>query len=213
MSHDQAGLTHIAVPLLLGKQCLGAIIAGQVFCRYPEPLPLQHVAKECGISAQTLWHVARMQRPVSISVLQASGDLLFALGHAFLQQRYGAILEAKLAQANGHFRLLVDGVRDHALFTVDPTGRVTSWSVGADRMFGHSEANIVGQNFSCMFTSEDIQNHVPEKQLIEAVRVGRLEDEGWRIRANHEKFWAHVNIAALLANSARVAALPLSCKT
>jgi len=79
MSHDQAGLTHIAVPLLLGKQCLGAIIAGQVFCRYPEPLPLQHVAKECGISAQTLWHVARMQRPVSISVLQASGDLLFAL--------------------------------------------------------------------------------------------------------------------------------------
>jgi len=201
MSHDQAGLTHIAVPLLLGKQCLGAIIAGQVFCRYPEPLPLQHVAKECGISAQTLWHVARMQRPVSISVLQASGDLLFALGHAFLQQRYGAILEAKLAQANGHFRLLVDGVRDHALFTVDPTGRVTSWSVGADRMFGHAEANIVGQNFSCMFTSEDIQNHVPEKQLIEAVRVGRLEDEGWRIRGNHEKFWAHVNIAALLANS------------
>jgi len=201
MSHDQAGLTHIAVPLFLGKQCLGAIIAGQVLCRYPEPLPLQHVAKECGISAQTLWHVARMQRPVSISVLQASGDLLFALGHAFLQQRYGAILEAKLAQANGHFRLLVDGVRDHALFTVDPTGRVTSWSVGADRMFGHAEANIVGQNFSCMFTSEDIQNHVPEKQLIEAVRVGRLEDEGWRIRGNHEKFWAHVNIAALLANS------------
>jgi len=158
-------------------------------------------------------HVARMQRPVSISVLQASGDLLFALGHAFLQQRYGAILEAKLAQANGHFRLLVDGVRDHALFTVDPTGRVTSWSVGADRMFGHSEANIVGQNFSCMFTSEDIQNHVPEKQLIEAVRVG-----GWKMRDGASG--QTTKSSGLTSTSqhcwriqARVAALPLSCKT
>jgi ligand-binding sensor protein len=55
MARDQAGLTHVAVPLLLGKQRLGAIVAGQVFDRYPEPLSLRRVAKEFGVSAQQLW--------------------------------------------------------------------------------------------------------------------------------------------------------------
>ena len=145
MVRDQAGLTHVAVPLLLGKRHLGAIIAGQVFDRYPEPLPLRRVAKEYGVSAQQLWDVARKQRPVSSAVLQASGDLLCALGHAFLQQRYGAILEANLAEANRRFRFLVEGTRDCALFTVDSAGHVTSWNVGAERMLGYGEAEIVGQ--------------------------------------------------------------------
>jgi ligand-binding sensor protein len=92
MVHDQAGLTHVAVPLLLGKQRLGAIIAGQVFDRYPEPLPLRRVGNEFGVPAQQLWEVARKQRPISGAALKASGDLLFALGRAFLQQRYGTIL-------------------------------------------------------------------------------------------------------------------------
>ena len=204
MVRDQAGLTHVAVPLLLGKQHLGAIIAGQVFDRYPEPLLLRRVAKEFGVSAQQLWDVARKQRPVSSAILQASGDLLCALGHAFLQQRYGAILEAKLAETNGRFRLLVEGVRDYALFTMDPTGRVTSWNGGAERMLGYVEAEIVGQNFSCIFTPEDIQNRVPEKQLHKALQAGRAEDEGWRVRENQKQFWANVNITALLEDAGPV---------
>jgi len=150
----------------------------------------------------------------SSKYLRPSGIWRFALcsGSCFLQQRYGAILEAKLAQANGHFRLLVDGVRDHALLPSIPLAR-DQLSVGADRMFGHSEANIVGQNFSCMFTSEDIQNHVPEKQLIEAVRVG-----GWKMRDGASG--QTTKSSGLTSTSqhcwriqARVAALPLSCKT
>src|SRR5580704_17198885 len=172
MVRDQAGLTHVAVPLLLGKRHLGAIIAGQVFDRYPEPLPLRRVAKEYGVSAQQLWDVARKQRPVSSAILQASGDLLCALGHAFLQQRYGAILEANLAEANRRFRFLVEGTRDCALFTVDSTGHVTSWNVGAERMLGYGEAEIVGHNFSCIFTPDDIENRVPEKQLSKALQTG-----------------------------------------
>jgi PAS domain S-box-containing protein len=194
---DQAGLTHVAVPLLLGKQQLGAIIAGQVFDRYPDQLPLRRVAKEFGVSAPQLWDIARRQRPVSSASLQASADLLLALGEAFLRQRHGAILEAMLAETNGHFRLLVDSVRDHALFTIDPVGRVTSWNVGADRMFGYLDAEIVGQNFSCLFTPEDIQNHVPERQLNKASRAGRIEGEGWCLRAGRKQFWADVNITSL----------------
>ena len=197
MVRDQAGLTHVAVPLLLGKLRLGAIIAGQVFDRYPDPLLLRRVAKEFGVSAQRLWELAREQRPVSDAILQASGDLLCALGNAFLRQRYGAILEAKLAETNGRFRLLVEGVRDHALFTMDPTGRVTSWNGGAERLLGYAEAEIVGQNFSCIFTREDIQNHVPEKQLNQALEEGRAENEGWRVRGNRNRFWANVNITAV----------------
>ena len=201
MVRDQAGLTHVAVPLLLGKRHLGAIVAGQVFDRYPEPLPLKRVAREYGVSAQQLWDVARKQRPVSGANLQASGDLLCALGHAFLQQRYGAILEANLAEANRRFRFLVEGTRDCALFTTDSTGDVTSWNVGAERMLGYVEAGIVGHNFSCLFTPEDIENRVPEKQLDKALQTGRAEDEGWRVTGNQKQFWANVNITALLENA------------
>jgi PAS domain S-box-containing protein len=201
MVRDQAGLTHVAVPLLLGKQHLGAIIAGQVFDRYPEPLPLRRVAKEYGVSAQQLWDVARKQRPVSSAVLRASGDLLCSLGHAFLQQRYGAILEANLAETNRRFRFLVEGTRDYALFTMDPTGRVTSWNVGAERMLGYVEAEIVGHNFSCIFTPEDIQNGVPEKQLSKALQAGQAEDEGWRVTGNQKQIWANVKITALLEDA------------
>jgi hypothetical protein len=78
----------------LGNQQLGAIIAGQVFDRYPDSLLLQRAAKKFGVSSEQLWDLSRKQRPVSSAVLQASADLLCALGKAFLQQRYGAILEA-----------------------------------------------------------------------------------------------------------------------
>jgi PAS domain S-box-containing protein len=204
MTRDQAGLTHVAVPLLLGKQPLGAIIAGQVFDRYPEPLPLRRAAKEFHVAPQQLWDAARKQRPVSAARLRASGDLLCALGHAFLQQRYGAILETKLAETNGRFRLLVEEVRDYALFTMDPIGRVTSWNCGAERLLGYAEAEIVGQNFSCIFTPEDIQNGVPESQLHEAMQAGRAENEGWRVPANRKQFWADVNITALLGDGGAI---------
>jgi PAS domain S-box-containing protein len=201
MVHDQAGLTHVAVPLLLSNQKIGAIIAGQVFDQYPEPLPLQRVARDFHVSVQQLWSVARQQRPLGRGALQASGDLLSALGHAFLQQRYGAILEAKLAETNGHFRLLVEGARDYTLFTMDPTGRVNSWNNGAQSMLQYLEAEIMGQNFSCLFTPEDIHNREPEKQLYKAAQAGRSVDEGWRVRKNQERFWASVNITALLGDT------------
>jgi PAS domain S-box-containing protein len=204
MARDQAGLTHVAVPLLLGKHRLGAIIAGQVFDRYPEPLPLRRVAAEFGLSAQQLWDVARRERPVGSTALQSSGELLRVLGHAFLQQRFGAILEARLAETNARFRLLVEGVKDYALFTMDVNGRVTSWNGGAERMLGYLEDEIVGQNFSCMFGPEDIQERVPQNQLHKALQAGRSVDEGWRSGRDGKLFWTNVNITALLEDAGPV---------
>jgi PAS domain S-box-containing protein len=195
--HDQAGLTHVAVPLTLGTETLGAIIAGQVFDRYPEPLRLRRVARDFGVSAQDLWRIAKKERPVAGALLQASGDLLGTLGHAFLQQRHGAILEEKLAETNDRFQWLAEGIRDYALFTMDTTGDVTSWNVGAEHMLGYTEAEIMGQNFSCIFPPEDIQRRVGETYLDKALRTGRSEYEGWTIRRTQEHFWANVNITAL----------------
>jgi PAS domain S-box-containing protein len=85
-----------------------------------------------------------------------------------------------------------------------PAGCVNRWNVGAERMLGYTEAEIVGQNFSCIFTPEDIQNRVPEKQLHKALHAGRAEDEGWRLRGNRRQFWAHVNITTLLEGTGPV---------
>jgi PAS domain S-box-containing protein len=197
VAHDEAGLTHVAVPLALGKQSLGAVIAGQVFDRYPEPLLLRRAAKDFGISAQELWEAAKKERPVAGNLLRASGDLLGALGHAFLQQRLGAILQEKLAETNDRFRWLAEGIRDYALFTMDTTGRVTSWNVGAERMLGYTQAEILGQNFSCIFPPEDIQRRVAEGQLNKALRTGRSEYEGWSVRRTQEQFWTNISITAL----------------
>jgi PAS domain S-box-containing protein len=194
---DQAGLTHVAVPLSLGNHRLGAIIAGQVSEQYPESLLLQRAAKKFGVSAQLLWHLSSNQRPVSRATLQMAGDLLGTLGQAFLRQRYAAILETHVAQMNLRFRLLVEGVTDYALFTTDHLGRVTSWNVGAERMLGYPQDEIVGQQFSRMFTLQDIQDRAPEKQLLKASQEGRAEDEGWRVRENQTQFWANVIITPL----------------
>jgi PAS domain S-box-containing protein len=197
MVHDQVGLTHVAVPLSLGTQHLGAIVAGQVFDRYPESIPLQRVAKDFALPVQPLWDVARKQAPVSRTLLQASGQLLRVLGHAFLQQRYAAILETRLAENNERFRFLVEGVKDHALFTVGLTGQVTGWNRGADRLLGFVEAEIVGRHFSCIFDAEDIGNHLPEKQLHQALQTGWAEAEGWHVRGNGQRFWASVSVTAM----------------
>ncbi|MBC8001473.1 MAG: PocR ligand-binding domain-containing protein, partial [Opitutaceae bacterium] len=94
--HDQAGFAHIAVPLTLGGRNLGTLLAGQILDRYPEPLPLQRVAREFGLSAQQLWHLARQQAPISRANLTVYGELLWTLGQTFLRDRYGAILERRL---------------------------------------------------------------------------------------------------------------------
>jgi len=185
---DQAGLAHVAVPLTLGDQHLGALIAGQVFSRYPEPLPLQRVARAWEISEQELWHHAIQQVPVTGTTLQLYAKLLMALGQAFLGQRYAAILQRKLAQTSQRYRLFFDGIKDYALYTEDRAGRVTSWNIGAERLFGYKAEEIVGQYGSCLAGPEEIHQEELQQALREADRLGWVEREGWRIRKDGTRF-------------------------
>jgi len=93
--------------------------------------------------------------------------------------------------------LLVDGVKDYAIFMLDPGGRVASWNQGAERIKGYSAHEIVGHHFSRFYPPEDVQNGKPERELQTAIAEGRYEEEGWRIRKDGSKFWGHVVITAL----------------
>lgn len=95
------------------------------------------------------------------------------------------------------FRLLVESVQDYAIFMLDPQGRITSWNSGAERIKRYKPDEIIGEHFSKFYTPEDLASGKPERLLGIAVREGRAEDEGWRVRKNGEKFWARVTLTAI----------------
>ncbi|HYY80522.1 MAG TPA: PAS domain S-box protein, partial [Actinomycetes bacterium] len=95
------------------------------------------------------------------------------------------------------FRLLVESVRDYAIFLLDPEGRVASWNAGAERIKGYTTAEILGEHFSRFYTPEDVAAGKPARALATAVREGRFEARGWRVRKDGSRFYAHVTLNAL----------------
>ena len=95
------------------------------------------------------------------------------------------------------YRLLVDSVRDYAIFMLDPDGRIRSWNAGARQLKGYAPEEAIGRSFEMFYPQEQIDRGSPRAGLREAVRVGRYEDEGWRLRKDGSRFWASVVITAL----------------
>jgi PAS domain S-box-containing protein len=101
------------------------------------------------------------------------------------------------------FRLLVEGVKDYAIFMLDPGGHIVSWNLGAQKNKGYEAAEIIGQHFSKFYPPEVAATGWPELELRNALRDGRFEDEGWRVRKDGSRFWASVVITALHDASGR----------
>ena len=95
---------------------------------------------------------------------------------------------------DGRYRLLIQAVTDYAIYMLDPTGIVTSWNPGAERFKGYSPSEIIGQHFSRFYTPEDQKRGIPALALATAVREGKFESEGWRVRKDGSRFWAYVVI-------------------
>jgi PAS domain S-box-containing protein len=95
------------------------------------------------------------------------------------------------------WRLVIESVRDYAIFVLDPDGRVMTWNPGAEAIKGYSADEIVGQHFSKFYPASDIEAGKPDLELAIAQRDGRVEDEGWRLRKDGSRFWANVVITAL----------------
>jgi len=91
----------------------------------------------------------------------------------------------------------VESIGDYAIFFLDPSGTVMSWNTGAERIKGYKAQEIIGRHFSTFYTQESRDRNWPAIELTEAARIGRFEDEGWRVRADGTRFWANVIITAL----------------
>lgn len=101
--------------------------------------------------------------------------------------------------------LLVDNLHDYAVLLLDPEGTVVSWNPGAERLKGYTAGEIVGQDVSVFYTSEDRAGGQPAKALASARQDGRFEDEGWRVRRDGSRFWAHVLITTIYGDDGAVA--------
>jgi len=110
----------------------------------------------------------------------------------------------ELRASEERFRLLVESVIDYAIFMLDPGGFVTTWNVGAERMKGYRADEIVGRHFRVFYPPEAQARRHPEHELEIAVREGRYEEEGWRIRKDGSAFWANVVITALFDHDHRL---------
>ena len=106
-----------------------------------------------------------------------------------------------LRQSEERFRLLVEGVRDYAIFMLDPEGHVMSWNIGARRIKGYDYDEIVGRHFSIFYPKQALEAGVPLKLLAQALKEGRAEQEGWRMRKDGTRFWGHVLITPLFDHS------------
>jgi PAS domain S-box-containing protein len=105
--------------------------------------------------------------------------------------------EEQLRQSQEQFKLLVQGVTDYAIYLLDRDGHVSNWNPGAQRIKGYLPSEVIGSHFSRFYTEEDRATGLPHRALETVRHVGRFENEGWRVRKDGSRFWAHVIIDAV----------------
>ena len=132
-------------------------------------------------------------KPVVPQVLQAKVSVfvdLFRMNEQLKQQA--------VRRTEERFRLVVESLQDYAVFMMDAQGRISTWNRGAERIGGWRQEEVMGQEFSKLYASEDQDNGLPVRALREAAAEGRHEEEGWRVRKDGSLFWANVIVTALL---------------
>ena len=136
-------------------------------------------------------------------VRDENGELI---GYAKVTRDITDKLEAqrRLRETEQRFRVLVEGVRDYAIYMLDPDGRVTNWNTGAALIKGYSADEIGGQHFSRFYTPEDQEAGVPAQALATALREGKYENEAWRVRKDGTRFRAGVVIDPIYNESGRL---------
>ena len=125
--------------------------------------------------------------------LELAGDL----SHALRQRE----MEKLLRESEERYRLLVEGTMDYGIFLLDTEGLVSSWNKGVENNKGYSADEIIGKHYSVFYSDDDVESGVPEQQLKDARETGRYENEGWRLRKDGSRFWAHIVISAVYDDS------------
>ena len=181
-------------------------IIGQHFSRFYSPedqatgLPARALktARDTGKFEAEGWRMrkdgTRFWASVVIDPIRdASGELVgFAKITRDITEKRAA--QEALRESEQRFRMLVQGVTDYAIYMLSPTGEITNWNAGARRIKGYEHDEVVGTHFSRFYTDEDRENGLPQRALKQAAEAGRFEAEGWRVRKDGTRFWAHVVI-------------------
>lgn len=174
---------------------------------YPSDLPPLHVQtllKETVQSGKK--HVEEIHQRKDGSTFYAQVSVAVAQDKSGESQGFSVITrsvdervktEEKLRQSEERYRLLIEGVKDYAIFMLSPEGNIQSWNEGAKRIKGYDHREIIGKHFSIFYPKEAVDTKYPEFELEQAARVGRFEDEGYRVRKDGTLFFANVLITAL----------------
>ncbi|RYF24774.1 MAG: PAS domain S-box protein, partial [Comamonadaceae bacterium] len=181
-------------------------IIGQHFSKFYTPedqevgLPERALqqAKESGKFEAEGWRVrkdgTRFWASVVIDpIADASGTLI---GFAKITRDISDKRQAQeaLRESEQRFRMLVQGVTDYAIYMLSPGGEITNWNTGARRIKQYEDHEVLGTHFSRFYTDEDRHSGLPARALAQAAEQGRFEAEGWRVRKDGTRFWAHVVI-------------------
>jgi PAS domain S-box-containing protein len=154
------------------------------------------------LSAFAVWGVTAGQGPFVQATLNDSFLLLvsFIASVTLPSLALSSAMSSRdqaIVRTQQDYHRLVEGVRDYAIFMLDPEGRVTTWNSGAARIKKYSKDEILGRHFSCFYSDEDQRRKEPEQALASAAELGRYETEGWRVRRDGSQFWASSVISAI----------------
>lgn len=173
----------------------------------PEALARQWPDKELEIAARDGrfedegWRVRKdgtvFWANVVITALRDTDGTLIGFGKVSRDLTERRKAEEGLRESEERFRLIVDSTMDYGMFVLDPDGRIISWNSGAQRIKGYAADEVIGKHFSLFYTEDAKASQWPQFELQEAARIGRFEDEGWRVRKDGSQFWANVVITAL----------------
>src|SRR2546430_10866224 len=109
-----------------------------------------------------------------------------------------------LHQTAEQLHILVDSVEEYAIYMLDPNGTVVTWNTGAQKIKGYAAEEIIGKNFACFYTAEDVAAEKPQRNLREAARKGHIRDQGLRVRKNGSTFPAEVVLTVLRDSAGKI---------
>jgi PAS domain S-box-containing protein len=139
--------------------------------------------------------------------LAVADELALRAGQAIENARLYSSVRQEMGERKRleeRYRLLVESVKDYAIFAIDPDGRIVNWNTGAQRIAGYRPDEVIGKPYACFYTDEDVHRGAPERALTLAAAEGRHESEGWRVRKDGSRFWANAVLTRVTDETGRV---------